>query len=148
MTSSYNELTRFQKIEVFEYALANSNGMDLHQSLWLRSKNSEVNCFIYAFNIFKLWWIAVNLTMSSLILSSLSPYFLFIHSLKAWLDRRTNYTRSLAVMSMVGYILGLGDRHPSNLLMDKSTANVVHIDYGDCFEVCNCFYLILSSGSN
>ena len=27
-----------------------------------------------------------------------------------WLDRRTNYTRSLAVMCMVGYILGLGDR--------------------------------------
>ena len=27
---------------------------------------------------------------------------------EAWLERRTNYTRSLAVMSMVGYILGLG----------------------------------------
>jgi phosphatidylinositol kinase/protein kinase (PI-3 family) len=25
-----------------------------------------------------------------------------------WFERRTNYTRSLAVMSMVGYILGLG----------------------------------------
>jgi serine/threonine-protein kinase mTOR len=32
-----------------------------------------------------------------------------------WLERRTNYTRSLALMSMVGHILGLGDRHPSNL---------------------------------
>ena len=30
--------------------------------------------------------------------------------LQVWFDRRTNYTRSLAVMSMVGYILGLGDR--------------------------------------
>lgn len=29
---------------------------------------------------------------------------------KVWFDRRTNYTRSLAVMSMVGYVLGLGDR--------------------------------------
>jgi len=26
-----------------------------------------------------------------------------------WLERRTNFTRSIAVMSMVGYILGLGD---------------------------------------
>ena len=25
---------------------------------------------------------------------------------EAWLERRTNYTRSLGVMSMVGYILG------------------------------------------
>ena len=36
-----------------------------------------------------------------------------------WLQRRTTYTRSLAVMSMVGYILGLGDRHPSNLMLDR-----------------------------
>ncbi|ORX52573.1 phosphatidylinositol kinase Tor2 [Piromyces finnis] len=54
---------------------------------------------------------------------------------EAWLDRRTNYTRSLAVMSMVGYILGLGDRHPSNLMLDRFTGKVVHIDFGDCFEV-------------
>jgi len=52
-----------------------------------------------------------------------------------WFERRTNYTRSLAVMSMVGYILGLGDRHPSNLMIDRLTGKVLHIDYGDCFEV-------------
>ena len=54
---------------------------------------------------------------------------------EAWLERRTNYTRSLAVMSMVGYILGLGDRHPSNLMLHRKTGKVVHIDFGDCFEV-------------
>jgi phosphatidylinositol kinase/protein kinase (PI-3 family) len=52
-----------------------------------------------------------------------------------WLERRTKYTRSLAVMSMVGYILGLGDRHPSNLMLDKLSGRVLHIDFGDCFEV-------------
>ena len=52
-----------------------------------------------------------------------------------WLTRRTNYTRSLAVMSMVGYILGLGDRHPSNLMLDRLTGKILHIDFGDCFEV-------------
>jgi len=56
-------------------------------------------------------------------------------SSEAWLDRRTNYIRSLAVMSMVGYILGLGDRHPSNLMMDRITGKIIHIDFGDCFEV-------------
>ncbi|KJX99355.1 phosphatidylinositol 3-kinase like protein [Zymoseptoria brevis] len=56
-------------------------------------------------------------------------------SSEAWLDRRTNYTRSLGVMSMVGYILGLGDRHPSNLMLDRVTGKIVHIDFGDCFEV-------------
>ena len=54
---------------------------------------------------------------------------------EVWLERRTNYTRSLAVMSMVGYILGLGDRHPSNIMLERYTGKIVHIDFGDCFEV-------------
>ena len=52
-----------------------------------------------------------------------------------WLDRRTNYSRSLAVMSIVGYILGLGDRHPSNIMLDRISGKILHIDFGDCFEV-------------
>jgi len=52
-----------------------------------------------------------------------------------WLERRTNYSRSLAVMSIVGYILGLGDRHPNNLMMEKQSGKIIHIDFGDCFEV-------------
>ncbi|XP_064091213.1 serine/threonine-protein kinase mTOR-like [Macrobrachium nipponense] len=56
-------------------------------------------------------------------------------SSEVWFDRRTNYTRSLAVMSMVGYVLGLGDRHPSNLMLDQLSGKIIHIDFGDCFEV-------------
>ncbi|KAJ6556571.1 phosphatidylinositol 3-kinase [Mycena vulgaris] len=52
-----------------------------------------------------------------------------------WLERRASYTRSLAVNSMVGHILGLGDRHPSNIMLERKTGKVVHIDFGDCFEV-------------
>ncbi|OCH96265.1 FAT-domain-containing protein [Obba rivulosa] len=52
-----------------------------------------------------------------------------------WLERRATYTRSLAVNSMVGHILGLGDRHPSNFMLERNTGKVVHIDFGDCFEV-------------
>jgi phosphatidylinositol kinase/protein kinase (PI-3 family) len=55
-------------------------------------------------------------------------------STEVWLERRTNYMRSLAVMSIVGYILGLGDRHPSNLLLDRISGKILHIDFGDCFE--------------
>jgi len=56
-------------------------------------------------------------------------------SSEVWLDRRTNFTRSLAVMSMVGYILGLGDRHPSNIMLNRTSGAITHIDFGDCFEV-------------
>lgn len=37
-------------------------------------------------------------------------------------------------MSMVGYIIGLGDRHLDNVLIDMTTGEVVHIDYNVCFE--------------
>eukprot|EP00744_Colponema_vietnamica_P008408 GILI01011995.1.p1 GENE.GILI01011995.1~~GILI01011995.1.p1 ORF type:complete len:1399 (-),score=271.26 GILI01011995.1:57-3929(-) len=58
-----------------------------------------------------------------------------VTSSEVWLERRTTYTHSLATMSVVGYILGLGDRHPNNIMMQRSTGKVVHIDFGDCFEV-------------
>ena len=37
-------------------------------------------------------------------------------------------------MSIVGYILGLGDRHLDNILVDFSSGDVVHIDYNVCFD--------------
>ncbi|XP_047947439.1 serine/threonine-protein kinase TOR-like isoform X2 [Salvia hispanica] len=89
----YDHLPLIAKVEVFDYALQNTEGNDLSRVLWLKSRTSEV-----------------------------------------WLDRRTNYTRSLAVMSMVGYLLGLGDRHPSNLMLHRFSGKILHIDFGDCFE--------------
>ena len=35
---------------------------------------------------------------------------------------------------MVGYVLGLGDRHLDNVLIDIGTGEIVHIDYNVCFE--------------
>ena len=54
---------------------------------------------------------------------------------ESWFFRTTNYSRSLAGMSILGYILGLGDRHLNNLLMSRKNGQIVHIDFGDCFEV-------------
>lgn len=51
-----------------------------------------------------------------------------------WLSYRNSYGLTLAAMSMVGYVLGLGDRHLNNLMLQNS-GDVVHIDFGDCFEV-------------
>ncbi|GIQ79588.1 serine/threonine-protein kinase TOR [Kipferlia bialata] len=55
-------------------------------------------------------------------------------SSEEWLLRRTAYTRSMAVGSIVGYLIGLGDRHPNNIMLGRSSGRVLHIDYGDCFE--------------
>jgi len=51
-----------------------------------------------------------------------------------WFERRTNFVCSLAMMSMVGYILGLGDRHVSNILIITTSGKIAHIDFGDSFE--------------
>lgn len=52
-----------------------------------------------------------------------------------WHRRQVAYTRSVATTSMVGYILGLGDRHVENILIDRSTAELIHIDLGIAFEL-------------
>lgn len=51
-----------------------------------------------------------------------------------WLGYRSTYGLTLAAMSIVGYVLGLGDRHLNNLML-ADNGTVVHIDFGDCFEV-------------
>ncbi|KAM8770022.1 serine/threonine-protein kinase ATR [Rhynchonycteris naso] len=59
----------------------------------------------------------------------------------SWYSSRSAYCRSTAVMSMVGYILGLGDRHGENILFDSLTGECVHVDFnclfnkGETFEV-------------
>ncbi|KAK6240492.1 hypothetical protein SCA6_005881 [Theobroma cacao] len=53
---------------------------------------------------------------------------------KAFSSKLKRYSRSVAAMSMVGHILGLGDRHLDNILMDFSSGDVVHIDYNVCFD--------------
>ncbi|XP_035721238.1 serine/threonine-protein kinase SMG1-like isoform X1 [Vespa mandarinia] len=51
-----------------------------------------------------------------------------------WWQATKNYSYSVAVMSIIGYIIGLGDRHLDNVLVDLNTGEVVHIDYNVCFE--------------
>lgn len=51
-----------------------------------------------------------------------------------WFVKRLAYTRSTAAISMLGHVLGLGDRHGHNILLDTKTGEVVHIDLGVAFE--------------
>ncbi len=51
-----------------------------------------------------------------------------------WRQIIRNYSISLAVMSVIGYVIGLGDRHLDNILVKLTSGEVVHIDYNVCFE--------------
>ncbi|KAF4510300.1 hypothetical protein G6O67_002198 [Ophiocordyceps sinensis] len=51
-----------------------------------------------------------------------------------WFTKRLAYTRSTAAISMLGHVLGVGDRHGHNILLDTKTGEAVHIDLGVAFE--------------
>ena len=53
---------------------------------------------------------------------------------KTWLRHRDAYTRSVAANAMVGHVLGIGDRHVQNILIDSKTGEQVHIDFGIAFD--------------
>ncbi|KAK3050228.1 serine/threonine-protein kinase M1 [Extremus antarcticus] len=52
----------------------------------------------------------------------------------AWFAARLRYTRTAAVMSVVGHVLGLGDRHGENILLEESTGGVFHVDFNCLFD--------------
>eukprot|EP00937_MAST-01D_sp_MAST-1D-sp2_P002135 g2135.t1 len=52
----------------------------------------------------------------------------------AWFDARLAFARSAAVWSMVGYVVGLGDRHGENILIDQESGECVHVDFDCLFD--------------
>lgn len=59
-----------------------------------------------------------------------------------WFRVTERFARSTAVMSVVGSILGLGDRHLDNVLVNLEFGHVVHIDYNVCFDKVYIFLLL------
>ena len=52
---------------------------------------------------------------------------------QAVVELKRRFGRSLAAMSAAQYLLGIGDRHSSNTLVDITTGEVVGIDFGHAF---------------
>jgi serine/threonine-protein kinase ATR len=53
---------------------------------------------------------------------------------EAWFAARLRYTRSCAVMSIVGHVLGLGDRHGENVLLEQGNGGTFHVDFNCLFD--------------
>lgn len=76
---------------------------------------------------------------SNKILSTFLPVFheWFVESFpdpSAWFNARLRYTRSAAVMSIVGHVLGLGDRHGENILFEEDNGGTLHVDFNCLFD--------------
>lgn len=52
----------------------------------------------------------------------------------AWYSAKMKYTKGVASTSIIGHILGLGDRHLNNILIDTLTGEPIHIDLGVAFD--------------
>lgn len=52
---------------------------------------------------------------------------------EAFLMMRQAFAASLSSSSICGYVAGVGDRHLDNILLDLSTGQLVHIDFGYAF---------------
>jgi ataxia telangiectasia mutated family protein len=73
------------------------------------------------------------------ILDNLKPvmrHYFFEHQKipSRWFEMRLNYARSVASTSIIGHILGLGDRHTSNILIDSGKGEIIPIDLGIAFD--------------
>jgi Phosphatidylinositol 3- and 4-kinase len=51
-----------------------------------------------------------------------------------WYEARTRFAESTAVWSAVGHVIGLGDRHAENILVDVSRGECVHVDFDCIFD--------------
>lgn len=83
----------------------------------------------------------VGYTIETYIYTKILKIFFFFFRYIA----RSEFTRTTAVMSIVGYILGLGDRHGENILLDSTNGGVVHVDFNCLFNrvIQNVYFLII-----
>lgn len=72
----------------------------------------------------------------------ISIYECFIHrraftqlsvSPEAFLTLRSHFASSHACLCVCQYILGIGDRHLSNFMVDMETGGMIGIDFGHAF---------------
>ena len=78
-----------------------------------------------------------------LMLKNNPPLFFwwFLHNFPdphQWYEARTLFTLSAAAWSAVGHVIGLGDRHSENILVDTTRGELVHVDFDCIFDkVCD-----------
>lgn len=120
-----NDLAPFYGLVMSTYQLCR-RGIDERKikSLYDDAKAKEIN----KHEIFK-----------SKILPGFPPIFhCWIHrsfaNASEWYEARRTYTASTALWSIIGHVVGLGDRHGENILLNQRTGEVMHVDFAEMFD--------------
>ena len=92
-----------------------------NRRLWMNDKETLKQLFLQLKNE-----TPSSLILNNFISSSLNSFIFY--------EKISRFTQSIATMSMVGYLIGLGDRHLDNILLDSSSAQITHIDFNICFD--------------
>ena len=114
--------------------------LGLRPTYWRKCCHS---CFILIGELCNTWFCGCVITYQfpGIVVPSFgevcSYYFYYSKTYRLFLYRymsRLAYCRTSAVMCMVGYILGLGDRHGENILFDAKCGDCVHVDFNCLFK--------------
>lgn len=71
--------------------------------------------------------------MSGICLFFSQAFFKLSSSPEAFLTLRSHFVRTHATLSVCHYVLGIGDRHLSNFMVDLESGGAVGIDFGHAF---------------
>ncbi|KAJ2522941.1 Serine/threonine-protein kinase smg1 [Coemansia sp. RSA 1939] len=89
---------------------------------------------------FEKWPASVATAVYDRVSRTVPPDLLYRHLLRSAQSSSHLYlltksmVRSISMSSMVGYLLGVGDRHLDNLLVDARRGHLVQIDFNVCYD--------------
>jgi serine/threonine-protein kinase ATR len=81
-----------------------------------------------------------SMEYQKLCLKEMPPLFswwfvrIFNDDAHSWYEARLRFTLSAAIWSVVGHIIGLGDRHSENILIETKTGRLLHVDFDCIFD--------------
>lgn len=124
LSQTFNELNMRIKRDFMDFLLNNEKPMSWQKTYELTILKRSREALVQKFQQFEQ---VIPQDLISRALKNLSK------SLESYYVLRKNFTTSLAVMNTAHWLLGIGDRHLSNIMMNMEKGLLIGIDFGLAF---------------